>query len=182
MARPVTGDEQAIEHALQVISQATTVEQLRQAQAVVLPLVYGLSLEQTAQVTGVSLGWVCQLRRRFIAGDVAGTPEMPCAGGRRRQNMTVEQEAQFLASFIDKAQAGGVLVVGEIKAALEERLAREVAKSSVYNLLHRHNWRKLVPDKRHPKSDPAAQQAWKKNSPKRSKASLQTGPAASPSS
>ncbi len=182
MARPVTGDEHAIEHAMLTISQATTVEQLRQAQAVVLPLVYGLSLEQTAQVTGVSLGWVCQLRRRFIAGDVAGAPEMPTAGGRRRQNMTVEQEAQFLATFIDKAQAGGILVVGEIKAALEQKLAREVAQSSVYNLLHRHNWRKLVPDKRHPKSDPAAQLEWKKNSPKRSKTSLQPGQAANPSS
>lgn len=182
MARPVTGDEQAIEHAMLAISQATTAEQLRQAQAVVLPLVYGLSLEQTAQVTGVSLGWVCQLRRRFIAGDLAGAPQMPTAGGRRRQNMTMEQETQFLASFIDKAQAGGVLVVGQIKAALEKKLERQVAQSSVYNLLHRHNWRKLVPDKRHPKSDPTAQQAWKKNSPKSSKTSLQAGQAANRSS
>jgi Winged helix-turn helix len=30
--------------------------------------------------------------------------------------------------------------------------------------LHRHGWRKLAPDKRHPKSDPQAQEEWKKNS------------------
>ncbi|MDR0250284.1 MAG: winged helix-turn-helix domain-containing protein [Burkholderiales bacterium] len=52
-----------------------------------------------------------------------------------------------------------------------------MALSSVYNLLHRHGWRKLAPDKRHPKSDPQAQEEWKKNStsdlPKRSPSSIQ---------
>ena len=55
-------------------------------------------------------------------------------------------------------------MVGQIKAALDERLGRPVGLSSVYNLLHRHNWRKLVPDKRHPQSEPLAQEEWKKNS------------------
>lgn len=41
-------------------------------------------------------------------------------------------------------------------------LGREMALSSVYKLLHRHNWRKLAPDKRHPQSNPVAQEDWKK--------------------
>jgi transposase len=182
MARPVTGDQAAIEHAQHVIAQATTAEQLRQAQAVLLPLVHGLSLQETAQVTGVSVGWVCQLRRRFIAGDLVGADDAPTPGGRRRENMNVEQEREFLAPFIEKAQGGGILVVGEIKAALDQRLNRPVSLSSAYNLLHRHDWRKLVPDKRHPQSDPAAQEAWKKNSPKRLPKSSKTGQVSSPSS
>lgn len=182
MARPVTGDAQAIEHARIAIAQASTVEQLRQAQAVLLPLVYGLSLEDTAQATGLSVGWVCQLRRRFIAGDLVGAPDAPTAGGRKRENMSLEQEREFLAPFIEKSQGGGILVVGEIKAALDQRLGRPVALSSAYNLLHRHNWRKLVPDKRHPQSDPRAQEAWKKNSPKPSPKSSKAGRAAKPSS
>ena len=32
-------------------------------------------------------------------------------------------------------------------------------------LLARHGWRKVAPDTRHPKSDPLAQEQWKKNSP-----------------
>ncbi len=51
--------------------------------------------------------------------------------------------------------------------ALGQRLGRKVALASAYNLLHRHNWRKLAPDKRHPQSDAAAQDEWKKNFPKR---------------
>lgn len=80
--------------------------------------------------------------------------------------MTMAQEREFLAPFLEQAAVGGVLVVGRIKAALDERLGRQVALASVYNLLHRHDWRKLAPDKRHPQSDPNAQEVWKKNSPK----------------
>jgi hypothetical protein len=35
----------------------------------------------------------------------------------------------------------------------------------VYRLLARHGWRKVAPDTRHPKSDPAEQERWKKNFP-----------------
>jgi transposase len=139
---------------------------LRQAQAVVFPLDYALSLADTAQAIGVSKGWACQLRRQFIRGSKAGNTDAPTAGGRKRQNMSVTQEREFLAPFLDSAAAGGVLVVGQIKAALDEQLGRKVALASVYNLLHRHNWRKLAPDKRHPQSDPVAQDDWKKNSQK----------------
>ena len=98
-------------------------------------------------------------------------------GGRRRENMTRDEEAAFLAPFFEKAKIGGILIVGEIKQALDVRLGRKVALASAYNLLHRHGWRKLAPDKRHPKADVAAQEAWKKNSPTSSRKSPVNGQA-----
>lgn len=175
MSRPASGDEAVLVMAREAIAAAKTIEQLRQAQSVVLPLDCGLSLQQTAQALGISPGWACQLRRRFMQGQIAGTADAPRPGGRKRQNMSVEQEREFLAPFLQQAAAGGVLVVGQIKAALDERLGRKVALASAYNLLHRHGWRKLAPDKHHPQSDPQAQEAWKKNSPKRSPQSTKTG-------
>ena len=182
MSRPASGDAEVLKSARQAIALAQTVEQLRQAQAVVLPLDHGLSLADTAQVLGVSRGWACQLRRRFMHGQIAGAPDAPAAGGRKRQNMTLQEEREFLAPFFEQAATGGVLVVGQIKAALDRRLGRKVALASAYNLLHRHDWRKLAPDKRHPQSDPQAQEEWKKNSPKRLPASAKTGRKANPSS
>ena len=182
MSRPASGDNEVLRSARKAIVSAQTVQQLRQAQAVVLPLDYGLSLADTAQVIGVSPGWACQLRRRFIHGQLAGAPDAPTAGGRKRQNMSLQEEREFLAPFLEQAASGGVLVVGQIKAALDKRLGREVALASAYNLLHRHNWRKLAPDKRHPQSDPLAQEEWKKNSLKRSPPSAKTGHKAKPSS
>lgn len=182
MSRPASGDAEVLKSARQAIASAQTVEQLRQAQAVVLPLDYGLSLAQTAQVIGVSPGWACQLRRRFMQGQIAGALGAPAAGGRKRQNMTLQEEREFLAPFLEQAATGGVLVVGQIKAALDKRLGRKVALASAYNLLHRHDWRKLAPDKRHPQSDPAAQDEWKKNSPKHLPKSAKIGHKAKPSS
>jgi transposase len=75
--------------------------------------------------------------------------------------MTAEQERELLAPFLERASTGGFLVVGQVKAEIEARLGRSMVLSSVYNLLRRHGWRKLAPDKRHPQSDPLAQQEWK---------------------
>ena len=166
MSRPAKGQD-VLEQAKKAIGSAKTAEELRAAQAVVLPLQFGLTIARTAEAMGISVGWASTLRNRFAR--VARGEEAPQQkrGGRRRQNLTADEEAQFLAPFLDTAKNGGVLVVSSIHRALEERLARKVALSSVYNLLHRHGWRKLAPDKRHPQADVEAQDAWKKNSPKR---------------
>ena len=54
MARIARGQE-VVDSAMQVIANAVTVEQLRQAQAVILPLRFAMSLKQTAEVTGVAV-------------------------------------------------------------------------------------------------------------------------------
>ena len=168
MARTAGGWE-VLEQAKTSVAKAKTVVELRQAQAVLLPLEYGLSLEQTADAIGVSTGWACRLRTQFIrAGGQCGEAK-PTRGGRRRENMAPDEEAAFLVPFLEKAAAGGILVVTEIKQALDTVLGRKVALASVYNLLHRQGWRKIAPDKRHTKTDIVAQQDWKKNSPNSSR-------------
>lgn len=163
MARPASGKE-VLATARQALRVARTAEELRVAQAVILPLDYGLSMDQVAGILGVSKSWACKLRTRFIRSCGKPVTPKPKPGGRRRQNMSKEEEEAFLAPYLEKAVRGGILVVGEIKLALDARLGRKTALASTYNLLHRHNWRKLAPDKRHPKSDEKAQEAWKKNS------------------
>jgi len=176
MARTARGEE-VVDNAMKTIANAVTVEQLRQAQAVVLPLRFAMSLQQTAEVTGLSVGWVSKQRNRFIQGKVVGDGAVSARGGRRRQNFTQEEEVAVLKPFLEKAREGGILVVGQIKHDLEQALGRPMSLSSVYTLLHRHDWRKLAPDKRHPQSDPVTQDEWKKNFSKRSKISAKTGKA-----
>jgi hypothetical protein len=76
--------------------------------------------------------------------------------------MTIDEEREFLAQWIDKATIGGVLTVPPIHAALVKRLGRDIPMSTTYRLLARHNWRKVQPDTKHPKSDPALQDEFKK--------------------
>ena len=162
MARIASGKE-LLEQAKDLVVNSRTIEELRQAQAVVLPLEFGLSMEQTAAAIGISVGWTCQLRMRFIHSGGKSDVDKPRRGGRRRENLSREEEVAFLAPFIEKASAGGILIVGEIKQALDARLKRKTSLAATYNLLHRHGWRKLAPDKCHPKADALAQDKWKKN-------------------
>ena len=164
MARPAGGRE-FLAVAKEMLTKAKTIDELRQAQALILPLEYGFSIEQVAAITGISRGWACQLRTRFIRNDRQSAKMEPKRGGRRRENMTIEEEQAFLAPFFDNARSGGVLVVNAIHNALEQHLGRKVALASTYNLLHRHSWRKLSPYKRNVEADTQAQEDWKKNSP-----------------
>ena len=174
MSRRASGWE-VLKQAKEQVMKAKTVEELKKAQAVVLPLEIGLTMEQTAEAIGVSIGWACRLRRQFIRDGGMRQKGRPNRGGRRRENMTREEEAAFLSPFFEKASSGGILVVNEIKQAIEERLGRKIALASAYNLLHRHHWRKIVPDKRHAKADVNAQEEWKKNSPTSSTKSSRIG-------
>ena len=85
-------------------------------------------------------------------------------GGRFHENLTRAQEADLLADLLPTAQAGGVLVVAELKARYEQRLGRAVPKSTIYRVLARHGWRKIAPRPRHPQRDPSRQAAFKKTS------------------
>ena len=60
MARAARRKE-VVQKAKDALAQARTVEELRQAQAVILPLEFSFSLEQVAMVTGISKGWACQV-------------------------------------------------------------------------------------------------------------------------
>jgi len=167
MARPRRIDKGLVAKARRIVARTTDTEQLRAAQAVLLPAVASATLEQTAAILGVGRATVARLQQRFRQSARPAAARRPRWGGRRKALLSIEQEAQFLAPWAEQAKQAGVLVLSPIRAALAQRLGRPVAASVVWRLLARHGWRKVAPDTRHPKSDLAAQQAWKKNSPKR---------------
>ena len=142
MARIPRGrDLDLLAKAKKMLPKAKSAHELRQLQALILPVEFGLSLEQTAKVTGVSVGWISQLRNSLIKNECFFC-EHPKRGGRYHNNMTMKEEVEFLAPFLDKTGRGGIFTVKDIKGALEKRLGRKVALASIYNLLNRHNWRK----------------------------------------
>ena len=78
--------------------------------------------------------------------------------------MTSEEEKEFLAGFFEAASKGGILVVSEVHVALEKKLGHKVAETTIYRMLARHGWRKIVPRRRHPKANASAKEEFKKNS------------------
>ena len=78
--------------------------------------------------------------------------------------MTMQQERELLAPFFARAQRGELATAGEIKRAFEAQVGHEVDESTIYRLLHRHGWRKLVPRPRHAKANAEKQATFKKTS------------------
>jgi len=167
MSRPRRIDAKLVAKAQALVAQATDVNQLRAAQAILLPALAHTTLEQTATLLGVGRASVHRLQQRLRKDlKAARLPQRPW-GGRRRALMSLEEEKAFLEPWVEQARDAGVLVVSPLRAALAEKLGRKVTASVVYRLLTRQGWRKVAPDTRHPKSDPVAQAEWKKNFRKR---------------
>jgi transposase len=166
MARPRRIDPLIVKRAQLTAATSTSVESLRQCQAVLLPAVFGATLEQTANVLGVGRATVARLQAAFRKQRSALPTAARNWGGRRQSLLTPEEESAFLKPWLARAATGNLVVVSPIRAALAQRLGQPVKPSVVYRLLARHGWRKVAPDTRHPKSQPAVQEAWKKNSRK----------------
>lgn len=163
MARPASGAEQ-IKHAQASLKSAISADQLRIAQAVLLPLELGLTLEQTARAIGRSVGATCRMRVNYCAVAVGKRQAAkPKSALRNRAADTLEREAQVLDKVLANAIDGGVVIIPHLKPLIEEELGHTIALSGLYRMLHRHHWRKLAPDTEHPKGDPEVRAVWKKN-------------------
>jgi len=115
-----------------------------------------------AEAMGVSLSTVNRAHMAYDQGGIKALKPKPC-GGRQRQNMTMAAEQALLARFAKAAGAGEMLNVHDLKSAYEQAIGHPTSNSTIYNLLDRHRWRKLMPRPFHPQRDVAAQNAFKKN-------------------
>ena len=167
MPRAPDIDPLAVKRAQVAADSAANIEELRRAQAVLLPALLGATLEQTASALGVGRATVTRLQAAFRQRSASRTAAPARQwGGRRHGWMTLEEERAFLEPWLQLARAGSLLVVSPLRAALAQRVGHPVKASLIYRMLARHGWRKVAPDTRHPKSNRAAQEDWKKNSPK----------------
>lgn len=121
----------------------------------------GKTQPEISELIGVSLSTVNRAHMAYDNGGVSALRPKP-TGGRRNENMKLEEEKAFLAKFAKAAGAGELLNVCELKIAYEKAIGRPTSNSTVYNLLARHQWRKLMPRPFHPDRNMAAQNAFKK--------------------
>jgi transposase len=120
------------------VREAENVHELRKAQAVLLPALFSLDLVATGVAIGRSRASVCRLQAEFRT-DCTGTRKTrQKPGGRRRQNMSVEQETQLLEPFFKQAIYGQPLEVEKIRRAYESAIGKKVPASTIYRLLARH--------------------------------------------
>ncbi len=129
-------------------------------------LVAPCKAEEIALHTGVSTPTVHRVISAYNRLGPAAL-ETPGKGGRRHEYLTLAEEQAFLAPFFAQAEQGEIATVREIQRTFEARVGHPVEQSTIYRLLHRHGWRKLMPRPRHPRADEQVQEQFKKTFPHR---------------
>jgi transposase len=159
--KPISEEEQA--SLKELLEDTVTKADFQRVQCLWLRAKFQMKSYQVGIAVGLSSGWVRQIQSRYFK---AGESKLIGVGrgGRRNQNLSLKEEDQLLARFVDKSKTGGVLVASEVKAAYEQAVGHKVYKSTVYRMLNRHEWRKIAPKSSHPKADAQAQEDFKKNS------------------
>ena len=121
----------------------------------------GMTQPAIAEAMGVSLSTVNRAHMAYDGGGIKALKPKPI-GGRQRENITLSEEKALLARFAKAAGAGEMLNIHDLKATYEQAIGHPTSNSTVYNLLDRHGWRKLMPRPFHPNRNRAAQDNFKK--------------------
>ena len=109
----------------------------------------GKSLEEISEKTGYHISTASKLIARYMRDGISAIAENHYKGNRR--NMSFEEEAAILTSFIERAERGEMVDIKEIAAAYQKAVPHKVSDTQIYYVLHRHGWRKIMPRSRHPK-------------------------------
>jgi transposase len=161
MRTPKPLSNEAIERLVKDLKRTKTKGEFQAVQCLWLRVSLGLSADQVATAIGWHPSSVRKQQSRYLR-EGATALQRTGRGGRRRQNLTLEEEQNLLQEFLYQGELGGILEVSRVKAAYEQAVGRKVPKSTVYRMLARHGWRKIAPRPRHPKSDAALQAEFKK--------------------
>lgn len=120
----------------------------RKIQAVLLRA-EGNKIKDIQKITKLSNSHISNLTSRYMDHGLDSLLSDKRTSNHR--HMTPAEEVAFLAQFLEIADEGQVVTVAQMHQAYQEKVGKKTDLSSFYDLLHRHNWRKLMPRPRHPK-------------------------------
>jgi transposase len=151
--------EAVIKRAEGIVGDLSYNEPVLSALVVLLSGKVHLTAVQISQVLSISKATVVRMGARFRQAPDTPTKKW---GGNRRELLDATERQAVLATLTAAAKAGQIVVVASVKSAIEEQCGKQVSLQTAYNVLHREGWRKVRPDKFHPKGNPLAQETFKK--------------------
>lgn len=146
----------------QSLKNAKSVQEYRHAHVLYLRGHFGKTIQEIAQITDYS-----RQRVDTIIGDYfkQGVDILKAADKPRKRkwgNMTLEEEKAFIFGYLEKAKNGEIIETGALQKSYEKIIGKETSSSVIYNILHRHGWRKIAPRPTHPNKNSEKATAFKK--------------------
>jgi transposase len=151
-----------IEQVKEKMKEAKDPRQLQRWQIIYTALIQPRKAEDIAKSVGVSKSLVQKIIPRYNREGFHAI-EIKSSGGRYHDYMSVEEEKKFLSPFLERAERGELSTTREIHRAYEEQIGQKAHETTIYRLLDRHEWRKVIPSSIHPKADIEAQGDFKKS-------------------
>ena len=123
----------------------------------------GKTIEETARLSERGRRTVDRICTAYTKNGIKGV-SLNHKG--RIGQLTFEQETEALNKLAEKAGKGQYLRIADLQADFEAMTNAKYTVPGFYYLLKRHDWRKIMPRRRHPKgADGAACEASKKLTP-----------------
>lgn len=121
-----------------------------------------LKTKEVAAIVGYNKATINNIAARYFKEGLESMIGENRKGGNKRY-LSEEECEELLKTFEKQAEGGHMLVVADIKKAYEQKIGKEVPSSTIYRMIARQDWRKIMPRSKHPKSKPEEQEAYKKN-------------------
>lgn len=122
----------------------------------------GKTLKEIAEITEYEEHYISRLINQYFTKGINDYTKNKYEGNNRK--LTKEKEEEFLKPFIERANKGEMLTVTEIREAYNELIGKKSSYPTIYLLLRRNNWRKVMPRSKNPnKASDEAIEAYKKN-------------------
>jgi|SRR6266851_641223 len=137
MVRKPRCSEAEVSIALALAESAKTVQQIRQAESILIPALTGASTATTAKILGISRSHVCLLRRLFRRAGEGTCADRELRGGRRHELISPEEERAVVEKWLVEAKSLGVATVAALCGRYEMAVGRKVPRSTVYRVLSR---------------------------------------------
>jgi len=154
---------QNIEEIRQLMENSVNKNEFRRLQCIYLADTKpDMTLKEISEITLYCESMVDKIHSAFRKYGIASIQDK--RGGRFRENMSLEYETELLNRFEEQSTSGKLICATLVKSEYEKEVGKKVNKSVIYRLLSRHGYRKIVPYKRHPKSNKEEQSAFKKTS------------------
>jgi len=109
----------------------------------------GKSAQEIAEITGYNEWYVWKLIKKYKTKGIDSITENNYKANNRK--LAEEVEKEFLAPFKARAEKGEIVTVNEMRIAYDEKTGNKSSIPTIYMLLHRHNWRKVMPRSKNPK-------------------------------
>jgi len=111
----------------------------------------GRSREEVAALSGFHKAHISTLVGRYMKEGIESVATERRKGGQHR-NLSDEQESELLRGFTEQGEKGQVVTAGEIRAKYEALVGRKIGNGTIYRMLKRNGWRKVMPRGQHPKA------------------------------